>query len=229
MDDKLNNNEKNDIIKKPKHKKKRNKDLKIIIVGNSGAGKTSLVNKYIHNKFAQTYSPTIASQFSYKIYKKDDVIYRVQFWDIAGQDKNPETTGIFCQNTKGIVLCCEVNQIETRNDTIKWKESIEKNINIENIPIILVENKCDLLGDDENKYNKDLEELNTFGENNNLSKCFRTSALNGFNVEESFNFLIDEIIQMFGYDNSDERKDTMKLQKEGQQTNIRSQQKNKCC
>jgi small GTP-binding protein len=234
MDDKLNNNEnnnqKNDTIKEAKHKKKRNKDLKIIIVGNSGTGKTSLVNKYIHNKFAETYSPTIASQFSYKIYKKDDVIYRVQFWDIAGQDKNPETTGIFCQNTKGIVLCCEVNNIETRNDTIKWKESIEKNINIENIPIILVENKCDLLGEDESKYNKDLDELNIFGENNNLNKCFRTSALNGFNVEESFNFLIDEIIRMFGNDNSNERKDTVKLKNEGQQqTNIRSQQKNKCC
>ena len=81
MDDKLNNNEnnnqKNDTIKEAKHKKKRNKDLKIIIVGNSGTGKTSLVNKYIHNKFAKTYSPTIASQFSYKIYKKDEVIYRV--------------------------------------------------------------------------------------------------------------------------------------------------------
>ena len=101
---------------------------------------------------------------------------------------------------------------------------------MEKIPIILVENKCDLLGEDENKYNKDLDELNIFGENNNLNKCFRTSALNGFNVEESFNFLIDEIIRMFGNDNSNERKDTVKLKNEGQQqTNIRSQQKNKCC
>ena len=136
MDDKLNNKEineeKNDIIKEVKPKKKKpNKDIKIIIVGDSGTGKTSLVNRYIYNKFAETYSPTIGSQFSYKIYKKDDVIYRIQFWDIAGQDKNPETTGIFCQNTKGIVLCCEMNATESRNNTIKWKESIERNINIE--------------------------------------------------------------------------------------------------
>ena len=122
-----------------------------------------------------------------------------------------------------------MNVIETRNDTIKWKESIEKNINIENLPIILVENKCDLLGDDESKYNQDFEQLNIFGENNNLDKCFRTSALNGFNVEASFNYLIDEIIKSLGNNNSEERKDTLKLKKVEQQTHIRSKEKNKCC
>ena len=233
MDDKLNddeiNEQKEDIIKEVKPRKKGNKDLKIIIVGNSFTGKTSLVNRYIYNKFAQTYSITIGSQFSYKIYKKDDVIYRVQFWDIAGQDKNPETTRIFCQNTKGIILCCEVNKPESRDDTIKWKESIEKNIDIEKIPIILIENKCDLLGEDENAYNKDLNQLNTFGENYNINKCFRTSALNGYNVEESINFLVDEIIRLSGNIQTNERKDTLKIKKEERHTNIRSKEKNKCC
>ena len=213
---------------KPKIKK-GSKDIKIIIVGNSGTGKTSFVNKYIHNKFAQTYSPTIASQFSYKIVKIKDKIYRVQFWDIAGQDHNPETTGIFCNNTKGIILCCEVNKIQTRDDTIKWKESINKNINLEKIPIILVENKCDLMGDNESKYNEDLEQLNLFGENNKINKCFRTSALNGFNVEESINFLINKIIEIRGDNFENQRKDSVKLKKEVYQTGVRTQNKNKCC
>ena len=99
--------------------KKGSKDIKIIIVGNSDTRKTSFVNKYINNKFAQTYSPKIASQFSYKIVKIKEKIYRVQFLDIAGQDKNPENTGIFCKNTKGIILWCEVNKIQSREDTIK--------------------------------------------------------------------------------------------------------------
>ena len=216
------------VESKPKIKK-GSKDIKIIIVGNSGTGKTSFVNKFIHNKFAQTYSPTIASQFSYKIVKIKDKIYRVQFWDIAGQDKNPETTRVFCNNTKGIILCCEVNKNQTRDDTIKWKESIEKNIDLEKIPIILVENKCDLMGDDESKYNKDLEQLNIFGENNKISKCFRTSALNGFNVEESINFLINEIIEIRGDNFVNPRKDSVALKKEVHQTGVRNQEKNKCC
>ena len=235
----INNNENKIIIKeedinteaKPKVKK-ANKDIKIIIVGNSGTGKTSFVNRYIHNKFAQTYSPTIASQFSYKIVKINDKVYRVQFWDIAGQDKNPETTGIFCKNTKGIILCCEVNKIQTREDTVKWKYSIQQNIDLNKIPIILIENKCDLTGKDENEYNKDFEELNIFGENNDINKCFRTSALTGYNVEESINYLINEIIDIRGNNDNDinkERKDSYYLKKEAHQTGIRSQEKNKCC
>lgn len=212
---------------KPKSKK-GNKDLKIIIVGNSGTGKTSFVNKYIHNKFAQTYSPTIGSQFTYKIVKINDVMYRVQFWDVAGQDRNPQTTGIFCQNTKGIILCCEVNKKNTRDDTIQWKESIERNIDLENIPIILIENKCDLLGQNENDYNIDINELNIFGENNGLNKCFRTSALAGYNVEESINFLINEIVQSGG-DYIMPRKDTIPLKKDMHQNAIRKQEKGKCC
>ena len=212
---------------KPKVKK-GNKDLKIIIVGNSGTGKTSFVNKYIHNKFAQTYSPTVGSQFSYKIVKINDVMYRVQFWDIAGQDRNPQTTGIFCQNTKGIILCCEVNKTDTREDTIKWKESIERNIDLEKIPIILIENKCDLLGQDENDYNKDINELNIFGENNGINKCFRTSALIGFNIEESINFLVNEIVRIGGH-LIEPRKDILPLKKEIHQTNVRKQEKGKCC
>ena len=185
--------ETNEIVVQ-KHTKKNGGDLKIIIVGNSGIGKTSFVNKYILNKFAETYSPTIASQFSYKIIKIDDVIYRLQFWDIAGQDRNPETTGIFCKGAKGIILCCEVNNIKSREDTIKWKESIEKNIEIREIPIILIENKCDLLGNEEEDYNKNFNSLKAFAEENNINKSFRTSALNGYGVENSINYLIQEIL-----------------------------------
>ena len=215
-----------DFVKKPA--KTSGKDLKLIIVGDSGIGKTSFVNKYILNKFAETYSPTIASQFSYKIIKIDEVIYRIQFWDIAGQDRNPETTGIFCKDTKGIILCCEVNKKETRENTVKWKESIEKNIDIDGIPIILVENKCDLLGNKEEDYNKHFDSLKNFAEQNNINKCFRTSAINGFGVEDSINFLIRKIIGN-GEMVKNERNDSIILQKEIHQEPIRGTKSKKCC
>ena len=215
-----------EINENPKPKPKRGgKDIKLIIVGDSGTGKTSFVNKYILNKFAETYSPTIASQFSYKIIKIDDVIYRLQFWDIAGQDKSPETTGIFCKDTKGIILCCEVNKKATKENTIKWKESIESNIDIKDIPIILIENKCDLLGDEEEDYNKNFDSLKSFTEENNFNKCFRTSGLNGYGVEDSINFLIREII---GSNKTSERRNSVVLKKELHTESVRLNKK-KCC
>ena len=220
--------EKEEINTNKIHKKKGGRDLKLIIVGDSGTGKTSFVNKYILNKFAETYSPTIASQFSYKIIKIDDVIYRLQFWDIAGQDRNPETTGIFCKDTKGIVLCCEVNNNATRENTIKWKESIEKNIDIKEIPIILIENKCDLLGNEENDYNIKIDSLKNFGEQNNINKCFRTSALNGYGVEESINYLIREIVNSVDSQPNKEERDDIILKKEIHQQPVRKPNK-KCC
>lgn len=179
----------NGIQERNINQKKRNKDLKIIIVGDSGTGKTSFVNKYILNKFAGTYQATIATQFSSKIIEIDNVVYRLQFWDIAGQDRNPGTTKIFSKNSNGIVLCCDINDIKTRENTKKWIESLQQNLNLENIPIIIIENKCDLLGEKEEDYNKDIDELKKFGQENNVKECFRTSAMTGYGVEES-KFLI---------------------------------------
>ena len=215
-------------IKKPS--KRSGKDLKIIIVGDSGTGKTSFVNRYIHNKFAETYSPTIASQFSYKIIKIDDVIYRLQFWDTACQDRNPETTGIFCKDTKGIILCCEVNKKIKRENTVKWKESISQNIDISEIPIIVIENKCDLLGNNEDDYNKNIDSLKSFAEENNINKCFRTCAINGFGIEDSINFLIREIVGN-NQTNRNERSDSIVLKKDLHQDSvpIRGNKNKKCC
>ena len=193
------NDNNNDINSKEKPVRKKNRDLKIIIVGDSGTGKTSFVNRYILNKFAQNCQATIASQLSSKIIEIDNVIYRLQFWDIAGQDKSPGTTRVFCKDSNGIVLCCEVNNHKTRKNTKEWKESLNKNIKLDNIPIIIVENKCDLLGDKEEDYNKNIEELKQFTKEINAINCFRSSALNGYGVEESMNYLINEIIKINNY------------------------------
>ena len=116
----------------------------------------------------------------------------------------------------------------TKENTIKWKESISKNIDIKDIPIILIENKCDLLGNNEDDYNKNIDLLNNFCEENNINKCFRTSAINGFGVEDSINFLIRKIIGN-GEINKNERNDSIILQKEIHQEPIRGTKSKKCC
>ena len=60
-------------------------DLKIIVVGNSGTGKTSFVNKWTKNTFSDVYKATIVSEFGYKIFEWKGKFYRIQLWDLAGR------------------------------------------------------------------------------------------------------------------------------------------------
>ncbi len=61
------------------------KDLKIIVVGNSGTGKTSFVNRWTKNQFQETYKATVVSEFGYKIFDYQGKLYKIQLWDIAGK------------------------------------------------------------------------------------------------------------------------------------------------
>ena len=182
------------------------KDIKIIIVGNISTGKTSIINRYINDKFERNCRATIMADFSHKIIKIDGVNYRLQFWDLPGQEHNPVTTSIFCNNSNAIIFCCEVNNEKSRKDILQWQSSINDNIENKGLPKILVENKCDLLGAEE-KYNEGIEELKQFSDSLNLSGCFRTSALNGYNIENAIKFLVEQIINSFDEEEIEEFKD----------------------
>ena len=183
---------KNKDNKEDKHKFGR--DIKILILGNMATGKTSIINRYINDTFEKGGQSTIAPNFSNKIIQKNGVIFRLLFWDIPGQDRNSALTNIFCQDSQGILFCCEVKNEKSRNDILVWKSSLENFIDLKHMPAIILENKCDLLGE-KNDYEKDIDSLKNFCEQNELLGAFRTSALNGYNIEKAIEFLVNEIIK----------------------------------
>ena len=91
-------------------------DIKIIVIGNSGTGKTKLVNKYTKNFFDDEYKQTIISQFGFKIYEKDEKLYRIQLWDLAGNDKNYMVTKIFAKDAYGCIIISDATDIKTREE-----------------------------------------------------------------------------------------------------------------
>ena len=137
------------MIKKDNRGMFRN-DLKIIVIGSSGTNKTEFVNRWTKNIFSDKYKATIVSEFGFKIYENDGKLYRIQLWDLAGQDKNAMVTKIFAKDADGVVVMSDATNIETREDSIKWKKSVEEVttfVDGEKLPCILVENKIDLLDD----------------------------------------------------------------------------------
>ena len=199
-------------------------DLKVILVGNASTGKTSIVDRYIKNIFINKKEATIAPNSLSKLIRKNNVIYRLHIWDIPGQDKSPALTSVFCKDSHGIIFCCDALVEQSRNDILTWIKSIKEFIDISDLPMIIMENKCDLLGD-ENDYNKGIEELKSFSDNNNFLGAFRTSALNGYNVENAINFLVYDIINKIENNKSNNTPNTsIKLNETNEEQNSK-----RCC
>ena len=172
-----------------------NNELKIIVVGNSGTGKTSFVNKWIKGTFDENYKATIVSEFSYKIFDYKDKSYRIQLWDLAGMDQNICITKIFSKDSHGCIVLSDITDKSTLEISKKWKNTVDETARFldgTNIPSILIRNKIDLLENEDN--NDDEEQMKEFCEKNKFLRCFKTSAKTGTNIDEAMNFLISTII-----------------------------------
>ena len=91
-------------------------DLKIIVIGSSGAGKTSYVNKWTKNIFTEEYKVTIVSEFGFKVFEQEGKLYRIQLWDLAGQDKNSTVTKIFAKDSHGCVILSDATKPNTLDE-----------------------------------------------------------------------------------------------------------------
>ena len=170
-------------------------ELKIIVIGNSGTGKTSFVNKWTKDTFTDFYKATIVSEFSYKIFEYKGKFYRIQLWDLAGQDKNIQITKIFSKDAHGCIVLADITSKESIQDTLKWKASVDDTARFIDggmLPCVLVENKIDLV--DENLL-KDDTEIKKFTEENKFDNFFKTSAKMGLGINECMDYLIKNMLE----------------------------------
>ena len=170
-------------------------DIKIVVLGSSGTGKTSLCNLWINNTFSEEYKATVMSEFSFKMYNYKGNYYKVQIWDLAGQDKNIYTSKVFTKGSHGCLILYDTQDKKSFENTIKWKKSIDDNttfIDGTPLPIVLVQNKIDLVQAEE--LEGDEEELKKFVEDNDFLTFTRTSCKNNQNINETMDFLLANII-----------------------------------
>ena len=175
--------------------KKSSKDMKIIIVGDMSTGKTSIIQQYLNNKLSEDYQATIVPEFHKKIIISKDIKFVIQFWDLPGQDRNITMTNVFCKDTQGIILVCDINSDKTIENIKNWYDSIGNRQEINNIPKIILANKCDLLKD-ENKKKETLKTIKDISDEIGCINYFSTSALKGDNIKESIDYLINEMIKL---------------------------------
>ena len=173
------------------------KDLILLIVGAPGTGKTSFVQRWTKDQFKEIYIPTIVSEFGFKLHESKGKIYRIQLWDIGGQDKSISMAKMFSRDSHGCVILSDSTNSDTLKETLVWLKLVSNEANFidgEKIPFILVENKIDLIENREDFQNIENETKNIC-ENNNFEKYFMASVKQNINVDESMSFLIDIIVE----------------------------------
>lgn len=172
--------------------------LKILILGSQNTGKTSFIKKLTTNNFCDSYLPTNELELSKKVFENDGISYDINISEIPYSFKsNTEEFDKLLEDYIGIIIFFDINNNETVENTLKIKEEIEKiespNLEDGKILTFLIESKCDLLED--NQYEKEKEKIDKFIEKYKFNGGFLVSSKNGKNINESFEFIILEIIK----------------------------------
>ena len=198
--------------------------LKVLLVGDSSVGKTTLLLKYVDGKFSENHITTIGVEYKDKEVIVNNRKVNVQIWDTSGQERYQSITKNFYRNADGILFVFDVTNEDSFNHLKNWlitSEDIEKDFKK-----IIVGNKMDL----EDKIVINKEKADKFAEKKNM-KCFLTSAKDGTNVDVIFqeiaelilaNKTDEEIIEEFGT----KERSLSTLSKDSHKAQA---QKKKCC
>ncbi len=155
--------------------------LKVLLTGAAAVGKTSLVQRFIKNRFAANYKLTVGVDILTKdVEFKPGELATLSIWDIGGQQRFEFIRSTFYKGAAGALLVFDLTREQTYIETRKWLTEIRQFSN-ENIPFVLIGNKVDLLEDVGEVI--DREEARAFAENEG-SIYIETSAKTGISVDD---------------------------------------------
>ena len=199
-------------------------NIKLILIGDSNVGKTTLLYKYIDNENKEDITPTVGLENKVKTTEIKGIKTKIQIWDTAGQEKFNSLTKNTFTNTDGILIVFDLTNKSSFNNIKNWIEDVKYKSDPK-IKKIIVGNKSDLK--DKRKVSK--EDIKSITEK---YKYIEVSALNGNNVEKAFDNLIKAIVGKRGEDEliADFGMDDQILSLSGSTiNNLNKEKKKKCC
>ena len=178
--------------------------LKLLIIGDSSVGKTSMLLSYTDNYFPESHLATIGVEYKVKEIVTDKYNISLQIWDTAGQERFRSITKSFFRNTNGIIFVYDVTCRKSFQSVKEWIKDSELHDN--GFDKILCGNKIDL----KEKREVNFDELEEFGMKKKI-EVMEISARERINIEEAFQKIINlilsnktdkEIIDEFGIKNN---------------------------
>jgi Ras-related protein Rab-8A len=162
--------------------------LKLLLIGDSGCGKTSILLKYTTDSFSPTYISTIGIDFKIKMVTIGTDRIKLQVWDTAGQERFRTITTSYYKGSHGIFIVYDVTDRGTFNNITNWLSELDRHAPL-NITKILIGNKVD-------SANRAVttQEGKALSDKYNIP-FFETSAKTGINITESFEKLINTTLK----------------------------------
>ena len=198
--------------------------VKVIIIGDSSVGKTTIMSKYLKNQFNEDSKATVGVEFGSKLFKINGHNIKAQIWDTAGQEKYKAITGAYYKGSKGAFVVYDITRKDTFESVDKWINDLKASGDPK-LTIIIIGNKCDLEHRREVFMEQGEEKAKSFN-----CAFLETSAFSGDNIDKAFEMMISEIFKKFGNESIDdedlgiEKGEDIKLEK-----NNNNNKKGGCC
>ena len=194
------------------------KDVKVIILGETGVGKTSIINRFINDEFNPNNDiETLGSTFFRKSIKRQNTVYKLQIWDSIGQEKYHSITRLFIKGSNIVLLVYSIDSRQSFERLNQWYSSITNILDITKYKLGIVASKSDLRNEEvvSDEEGKELAK--------NMCATFRpvSSKENNNSVNLLFDIMIDELSKI----NFESRTESYVLSKK----NLKKKKKTSCC
>jgi len=164
--------------------------FKVVLIGDSGVGKSNLLSRFTRNEFNLDSKSTIGVEFATRSIEVDTKKIKAQIWDTAGQERYRAITSAYYRGAVGALLVYDISKAITYENVTRWLKELRDHAD-SNIVIMLVGNKCD----QRHLRAVATEEAKAFAAENHLS-FMETSALDATNVELAFQNILTEIYRI---------------------------------
>jgi small GTP-binding protein len=176
------------------------REVKIILLGDSGVGKTSIINRYVNNKFNPDMASSLCSSSNNVEIIKDNIKYKLIIWDTSGQEVYHSLTNLFIKGTNIAILTYAINSLTSFEGLNYWYKALIENIGINNYILAIVGTKIDLV----NEEVVSEEQAKEFAKEKNAIFKLVSAKENSKGIHNLFDMLLDELIE--NYPNYDENK-----------------------
>jgi len=154
--------------------------FKLLLIGDSGVGKSCLLLRFADDTFTESYISTIGVDFKIRTIELEGKTIKLQIWDTAGQERFRTITSSYYRGAHGIIVTYDVTEMPSFNNVKTWLTEIDR-FACEGVNKLLVGNKCDLVS----KKAVDFDTAKQFADSLNIP-FLETSAKNAHNVEQAF-------------------------------------------